>query len=204
MASSGVGSTRPPAPVSNDARRQTSVSAGRSRQGCRIPRRTGAARWRTITSVLLCGGLAAGPMGGCWRCRANCRGVRRAGRRAVSAALATSGRGRVLVDVSGLRVTWPGSRLVLFGVDAALATSLPTQRVSETGAARDRRDHRPTASGPAPAGPRPAPRPGAATLGEATGAQLRVKTGKRSRFCRSAVMGCWTITQTRYSDEQKV
>jgi hypothetical protein len=65
----------------------------------------------------------------------------------VSAALANSG--RVLVDVSGLRVTWqpavglfgsiladaggwPGSRLVLFGADVALATSLATQRVSET------------------------------------------------------------------------
>jgi anti-sigma regulatory factor (Ser/Thr protein kinase) len=66
---------------------------------------------------------------------------------AVSAALANSG--RVLVDVSGLRVTWPpavglfGSilagmggwprvRLVLFGADAALARSLAAQRVSAT------------------------------------------------------------------------
>jgi hypothetical protein len=68
---------------------------------------------------------------------------------AVSAALANSGRGRVLVDVSGLRVTWPpavglfasiladaggwpGMRLVLFGADAKLARSLAAQRVSET------------------------------------------------------------------------
>jgi hypothetical protein len=58
--------------------------------------------------------------------------VRRAGRRAVSAALVNSGRGRALVDVSGQRVTWPGSRLVQFGADAALARSLATQRVSET------------------------------------------------------------------------
>ena len=66
---------------------------------------------------------------------------------AVSAALANSG--RVLVDVSGLRVTWPpavglfgsilagmggwpGVRLVLFGADAALARSLAAQRVSAT------------------------------------------------------------------------
>jgi hypothetical protein len=66
---------------------------------------------------------------------------------AVSAALANSG--RVLVDVSGLRVTrppavglfgsilsgmggWPGVRLVLFGADAALARSLAAQGVSAT------------------------------------------------------------------------
>jgi len=66
---------------------------------------------------------------------------------AVSAALANSG--RVLVDVSGLRVTWPpavglfgsilagmggwpGVRLVLFGADAALARSLAAQTVSAT------------------------------------------------------------------------
>ena len=66
---------------------------------------------------------------------------------AVSAALANSG--RVLVDVSGLRVTWPpavglfgsilagmggwpGVRLVLFGADAALASSLAVQGVSAT------------------------------------------------------------------------
>ena len=66
---------------------------------------------------------------------------------AVSAALANSG--RVLVDVSGVRVTWPpavglfgsilagmggwpGVRLVLFGADAALARSLAAQRVSAT------------------------------------------------------------------------
>jgi anti-sigma regulatory factor (Ser/Thr protein kinase) len=65
----------------------------------------------------------------------------------VSAALANSG--RVLVDVSGVRVTWPpavglfGSilagmggwprvRLVLFGADAALARSLAAQGVSAT------------------------------------------------------------------------
>ena len=64
---------------------------------------------------------------------------------AVSAALANSG--RVLVDVSGLRVTWPpavglfgsilagmggwpGVRLVLFGADAKLARSLAAQTVS--------------------------------------------------------------------------
>ena len=66
---------------------------------------------------------------------------------AVSAALANSG--RVLVDVSGLRVTWPpavglfgsilsgmggwpGVRLVLFGADAALSRSLAAQGVSAT------------------------------------------------------------------------
>ena len=66
---------------------------------------------------------------------------------AVSTALANSG--RVLVDVSGLRVTWPpavglfgsilagmggwpGVRLVLFGADAELARSLAAQRVSAT------------------------------------------------------------------------
>ena len=66
---------------------------------------------------------------------------------AVSAALANSG--RVLVDVSGLRVTWPpavglfGSiladmggwpavRLVLFGADAKLARALAALRVSAT------------------------------------------------------------------------
>ena len=66
---------------------------------------------------------------------------------AVSAALANSG--RVLVDVSGLRVTWPpavglfgsilagmggwpGVRLVLFGADAKLARSLAAQTVSAT------------------------------------------------------------------------
>jgi hypothetical protein len=66
---------------------------------------------------------------------------------AVSAALANSG--RVLVDVSGLRVTWPpavglfgsilagmggwpGARLVLFGADAKLARSLAALRVSAT------------------------------------------------------------------------
>ena len=64
---------------------------------------------------------------------------------AVSAALENSG--RVLVDVSGLRVTWPpavglfgsilagmggwpGVRLVLFGADAKLARSLAAQTVS--------------------------------------------------------------------------
>jgi anti-sigma regulatory factor (Ser/Thr protein kinase) len=68
---------------------------------------------------------------------------------AVSAALANSGRGRVLVDVSGLRVTWPpavglfgsilagmggwpGMRLVLFGADAKLARSLAALKVSAT------------------------------------------------------------------------
>jgi anti-sigma regulatory factor (Ser/Thr protein kinase) len=66
---------------------------------------------------------------------------------AVSAALANSG--RVLVDVSGLRVTWPpavqlfgsiladaggwpGARLVLFGADAALGRLLAALRVSAT------------------------------------------------------------------------
>ena len=66
---------------------------------------------------------------------------------AVSAALANSG--RVLVDVSGVRVSWPpavglfgsvlaglggwpGVRLVLFGADAALARSLAAQGVSAT------------------------------------------------------------------------
>src|SRR4051794_15660895 len=66
---------------------------------------------------------------------------------AVTAALENSGRG--LVDVSGLRVTWPpavglfgsilagmggwpGMRLVLFGADAKLARSLIALRVSET------------------------------------------------------------------------
>ena len=66
---------------------------------------------------------------------------------AVSAALANSG--RVLVDVSGVRVTWPpavglfgsvlagmggwpGVRLVLFGADAALARTLAAQGVSAT------------------------------------------------------------------------
>ena len=66
---------------------------------------------------------------------------------AVSAALANSG--RVLVDVSGVRVTWPpavglfgsilagmggwpGVRLVLFGADAKLARSFAAQRVSAT------------------------------------------------------------------------
>jgi len=66
---------------------------------------------------------------------------------ALSAALANSG--RVLVDVSGLRVSWPpavglfgsvlagmggwpGVRLVLFGADAALARSLAAQGVSAT------------------------------------------------------------------------
>ena len=66
---------------------------------------------------------------------------------AVSAALANSG--RVLVDVSGVRVTWPpavglfgsvlagmggwpGVRLVLFGADAALARTLAAQGVSTT------------------------------------------------------------------------
>jgi anti-sigma regulatory factor (Ser/Thr protein kinase) len=65
----------------------------------------------------------------------------------VSAALANSG--RVLVDVSGVRVSWPpavglfgsilagmggwpGVRLVLFGADAALARSLAAQGVSAT------------------------------------------------------------------------
>src|SRR3954453_16589460 len=67
---------------------------------------------------------------------------------AVTAALANSG--RVLVDVSGLRVTWPpavglfgsilagmggwpGMRLVLFGADAKLARSLAALRVSASG-----------------------------------------------------------------------
>ena len=66
---------------------------------------------------------------------------------AVATALAESG--RVLVDVSGLRVTWPlavqvfpsvlagaggwpGARLVLFGPDAGLARSLAALRVSAT------------------------------------------------------------------------
>jgi anti-sigma regulatory factor (Ser/Thr protein kinase) len=66
---------------------------------------------------------------------------------AVAKALAESG--RVLVDVSGLRVTWPpavqmfpsvlagaggwpGARLVLFGADAGLARSLAALRVSAT------------------------------------------------------------------------
>jgi anti-sigma regulatory factor (Ser/Thr protein kinase) len=66
---------------------------------------------------------------------------------AVTAALENSG--RVLVDVSGLRVTWPpavglfgsilagmggwpGMRLVLFGADAKLARSLAALRVSAT------------------------------------------------------------------------
>ena len=66
---------------------------------------------------------------------------------AVAKALADSG--RVLVDVSGLRVTWPpavqvfpsilagaggwpGARLVLFGADAGLARSLAALRVSAT------------------------------------------------------------------------
>jgi hypothetical protein len=41
---------------------------------------------------------------------------------------ARAGPGRLF----GLRVTWPGSRLVLFEVDAALARSLATQMASET------------------------------------------------------------------------
>ena len=66
---------------------------------------------------------------------------------AVSKALADSG--RVLADVSGLRLTWPpavqlfpsvlagvggwpGMRLVLFGADPALTRSLAALRVSET------------------------------------------------------------------------
>src|SRR3954447_20688921 len=93
------------------------------------------------------------------------------------------------ISSSLVRVTWPGSRLVQFGADAALARSLATQRASETGAARAGRDPCPTAAGPAPAGPRPAPPHGAATLGEAAGGQLRVKIGERLRFRRSAAMG---------------
>src|SRR3954468_2444823 len=58
--------------------------------------------------------------------------ARRARRGPDGWALANSGRGRVLVDVSWLRVTWPGSRLGLLEADAALAPSLATQRASET------------------------------------------------------------------------
>ena len=121
----------------------------RIRRGYRTPRRAlGAARWRLIIPDLPCGGFAAGRMRGCWRCSGELS-QRSAGlvSGAVSAALANSG--RVLVDVSGVRVTWPpavglfgsiragmggwpGVRLVLFGADAKLARSLAAQRVSAT------------------------------------------------------------------------
>jgi hypothetical protein len=106
---------------------------------------------------------------------------------AVAKALADSG--RVLVDVSGLRVTWPlavqvfpsvlvglggwpGARLMLFGADAGLARSLAALRVSATvPVALD--EATAPAPGPAPTGRRPVPRPGTAAIVGAWCAHLR-------------------------------
>jgi len=96
--------------------------------------------------------------------------------------------GRVLVDVSGLRLTsptaiqvfpsvladargWPGARLGGFGADPELTRSLTASRVSTTRPAGAQRGHRPAAAGPTPTGRRPSassgPRAGVSVPGAA-------------------------------------
>ena len=85
--------------------------------------------------------------------------------------------GRVLVDVSGLRVAWPpavqvfpsaveamggwpAARLVLFGADARLAETLRALRVSGDRSTCPGPEHRATAAAPTAPDRRPAARPG--------------------------------------------